>query len=747
MTDSRTAPTVPAVAAPASPRHLRRGGTSLVLDLMDDRFPVGRHWGGDLGETGASALDDLRAAQTMSTGTNRTWTTPDLPVLPLPHLGWSARPALLVHRQDGSAFSAHIDAVTHTVAVDDAPGGGADVVVSRGADAAHGIEVVTEIRLEPTGLVRLRARVTDVAGEGASPLEVDEVTPLLPVPSDAAELVDMTGHHGFERRLVRTPFAPGTRLREAWEGRPGHDAATWLAAGTPGFGWRRGRVHGVHLAWSGNTRALAAHPPQGYRLLGAGELLHPGEVALSAGQSYTTPWLVGSWGEGLDALASRCHAHLRALPAHPSRPRPVLLNTWEAVYFDQDPETLTALADEAAAIGIERFVVDDGWFGSRRDDTSGLGDWRVSPEVWPAGLEPLAAHVRDLGMELGLWLEPEMVNRDSDLARAHPDWILSDGAGGAVEHRGQRVLDLCAPGAWDYLYEAISDLVESLGLAYIKWDHNSTVLAAGHMAAGTGAGSRTGARRGAPAVHDQTLALYRLLDALHERFPALEIESCCGGGGRIDLGIMERAQRVWTSDCNDAHDRADINRATMLLLPPELVGTHVGAGRDHTTLRGLDLSFRAGQALWGHMGVEWDLLSATAEDRRALADLIALHKELRPLLHGGEVVHADVDEDDAVRIQGVVAPDRTDALYQLAGLAQATTWPGASRPLPGLDPGRTYHVRLAVPAYEGLHHQAAWLRPEGVTLPGSYLTATGLSLPVIHPDHMLLVRATAVDKT
>ena len=339
MTDSRTAPIAPTTAAPASPRHLRRGGTSLVLDLMADRFPVVRHWGEDLGGIDGAALRDLRVAQAMSTGVNRTWTTPDLPVLPLPHLGWSARPALLVHRQDGSAFSAHIDAVTHTVAVDDAPGGGADVVVSRGADAAHGIEVVTEIRLEPTGLVRLRARVTDVAGEGASPLEVDEVTPLLPVPSDAAELVDMTGHHGLERRLVRTPFTPGTRLREAWEGRPGHDAATWLAAGTPGFGWRRGRVHGVHLAWSGNTRALAAHPPQGYRLLGAGELLHPGEVALSAGQSYTTPWLVGSWGEGLDALAARCHAHLRAQPAHPSRPRPVLLNTWEAVYFDQDPET------------------------------------------------------------------------------------------------------------------------------------------------------------------------------------------------------------------------------------------------------------------------------------------------------------------------------------------------------------------------------------------------------------------------
>lgn len=725
-------------------RHLRRGGTSLVLDLLPDRFPVVCHWGEDLGPVSATDLADVRTARTMGIRDNDTWTTPDLPVLPLPHLGWSARPALLVHRQDGSAFSAHVDVVTHEVTTATGPiaaGSTADVVVSRGADTVHGIEVTTEIRLEATGLVRVRVRVADVAGPGASPLVVDEVTPVLPVPADAVELLDLTGHHGFERRQVRTPFAPGTRLRESWEGRPGHDAATWLVAGTAGFGWRRGRVHGVHTAWSGNTRLLASRPPQGYRLLGAGELLHPGEVVLTDSQAYTTPWLVGSWGEGLDALAARSHAHLRALPSHPSRPRPVLLNTWEAVYFRHDQATLMALADEAAAIGIERFVVDDGWFGSRRDDTSGLGDWWVSPEVWPDGLEPLAEHVRDLGMEFGLWFEPEMINVDSDLARAHPDWILSDGAGGAVEHRHQRVLDLNAPGARDHVRDAVATLVERLGIAYIKWDHNSTIVAAGHMAADPAPGTRPGA----PAVHAQTLALYGLMDELHERFPDLEIESCCGGGGRIDLGIMERVQRVWASDCNDAHDRADINRATMLLLPPELVGTHVGAGRDHTTGRDLDVSFRAGQALWGHMGVEWDLLSATDEDKRTLADLVSLHKDLRPLLHTGVLVHADLDEDAALRVQGVVSPDGGGALYQIACLGQTPTWTGAPRPLPGLDPARTYHVRLAVPAHEGLlAHRAAWLRPEGVHLPGSYLTAVGLALPVVRPDHLLLVRATAV---
>ncbi|MDU0349514.1 alpha-galactosidase [Actinomyces sp. MRS3W] len=720
--------------------HLRRGGTSLVLELLPDRHPVVRHWGEDLGELSEQALADVGIAQNMTTGTNQTWTTPAVPVLPLPHLGWSARPAVLLHRVDGSAFSVHPESVSHTLEAVAAPGGTADVVTSTASDPVHGIKLTTVLRLEPTGLLRLRAEATNTAGPDAAPVNIDELTPMLPVPSDATELLDMTGHHAFERQLVRTPFTPGTRLRESWEGRPGHDAVTWLAAGTPGFGWRRGRVHAVHLAWSGNTRALASHPVQGYRLLGAGELLQPGEVVLGSGQSYTSPWVVGAWGEGLDALAARSHAHVRSLPSYPSRPRPVLLNIWEAVYFNHDLDTLKALADEAAAIGIERFVVDDGWFGSRRDDTSGLGDWQVSQEVWPMGLEPLAEHVHALGMELGLWFEPEMINVDSDLARAHPDWILSDGAGGAVEHRNQRVLDLTAPGAWDYLLGAMSDLVERLDIAYIKWDHNSTVLAAGHMVPN----AELGTRYGAPAVHEQTLALYRLMDTLHERFPGLEIESCCGGGGRIDLGIIEHTQRVWTSDCNDAHDRANINRGTMTLLPPELVGTHVGSGRDHTTLRSLDISFRAATALWGHMGVEWDLLSATDADKQGLAELIALHKQLRPLLHTGTVVHADVDEDDAVHIQGVVAPDGSDALFGLTSLGQALTWPGAPRPLPGLDPQRTYRVQLAAPVYEGHTYEAAWTRPEGVVLPGSYLTTTGLSLPVIHPDHMLLVRVTAV---
>ena len=728
------------------PLHLRCAGTSLVLDLPDDRFPVVRHWGPDLGEVDGDDLADAARAGATSPGANTAWITNDLPILPLAHLGWSARPAVALSRTDGTAFSPHPAVFTHEEDSEDTPAGTAHVVRSAGADPVHRLTLGTEVRLEPAGLVRVRAWVRDdrpEGGDGAcgrgADLVVGELTPVLPVPDGADELLDTTGHHVLERRLVRTPFTPGARLRESWEGRPGHDAVTWLAAGPAGFGWRSGRVHGVHLAWSGNTRHLALSTASGRKLLGAGELLLPGEVALGPGRTYTSPWVVFSWGQGLDALAHRSHAWLRSRPAHPSRPRPVLLNTWEAVYFDHDLDKLKALADAAAQVGIERYVLDDGWFGSRRDDTSGLGDWRVSPEAWPGGLEPLVEHVHSLGMEFGLWFEPEMINADSDLARAHPEWILSDGAGGAPEHRHQRVLDLAAPGAREYLLDAVSSLVERLGIAYLKWDHNSPLLATGHEVADPVAG-----RPGAAAVHDQTLALYRLLDDLRERFPDLEIESCAGGGGRIDLGIMERAQRVWASDCIDAHDRQDIQRGTTLLLPPELVGTHVGSGRAHTTLRDLDLDFRAGTALWGHMGVEWDLTEADESARERLASIIALHKSLRGLLHSGLTVHADLPDDDALRIEGVVAPDGSDALFEIASLGQLLTWPASPRPLPGLDPARRYRVRLAAPAYPGLGLRAGWM-DGGVTLPGSYLSATGLALPVLHPDHLVLVRATAVD--
>ena len=264
--------------------HLRNGGTSVVLDLLPDRLPVVRHWGTDLGDLPSAALDDVERAQRTSLGTNTAWIANDLSVLPLPAQAWSSRPGVLLHRADGTSFSPHPSHVTHAHRTESGPAGTVEVITSEAVDEVHALSLGTELRLEPSGLLRLRAWVRDEreadGGQHLAPIVVDEVTPVLPLPEAADELLDMTGHHIAERSLQRTPLTAGTHLRESWEGRPGHDATTWLAAGRAGFGFRSGTVHGVHLAWSGNTRHLASSTPQGRKLLGAGELLLPGEVLL-----------------------------------------------------------------------------------------------------------------------------------------------------------------------------------------------------------------------------------------------------------------------------------------------------------------------------------------------------------------------------------------------------------------------------------------------------------------------------------
>ena len=521
--------------------------------------------------------------------------------------------------------------------------------------------------------------------------------------------------------------------RENRRGRTGPDAPLILAAGTAGFDTRGGEVWAVHVAWSGNHISYAERLSGGAAVLGGGELLLPGEVVLGSGESYTTPWVYGAHGTGLDAIAARFHTHLRSRPQHPRSPRPVVMNTWEAVYFDHDLARLTELARLGAEAGVERYVLDDGWFRHRRDDTAGLGDWYVDEGVWPDGLHPLVEAVRGLGMEFGLWVEPEMVNLDSDLARAHPDWVLGTDGRTPLSSRHQQVLDLAHPDAYAYILERLDALLGEYPISYLKWDHNRDLLEAG-------------GRTGTPGVHAQTLAVYRLLDELRARHPGVEIESCSSGGLRVDLEVLEHTDRVWGSDVIDPLERQQIQRWTAQLIPPELVGSHVGAPRAHTTGRTHDLSFRAGTALFDSFGIEWDLTKATDVERTELASWVALYKEVRELLHTGTVVRAP-QHDPSFAVHGVVAPDRSDALFALVQLVTPeTSVPGAVR-LPGLDPARRYRVGLQPPgdrpAMRGLR-APEWLA-EGVTLPGSVLEYAGLRAPALFPEQLLLVRVRAAD--
>ncbi|WP_086782071.1 alpha-galactosidase [Crossiella equi] len=690
--------------------QLRAAGVSVVLDLRPE-VPVLLHWGADLGalsEDGLTALADTSVPAVLNNALDAPRT---LTVWPTEADGWSGTPGVTGHRAGRGT--------TPRVRLAEAEQTGSEVLL-RLADEVSGVDVELRYHL-------------DDAGE--APYDLGGVSALLPLPRRATELLDFTGKWCRERTPQRSPLVHGAHVREVRRGKPGLDSPHLLLAGTPGFGFADGEVWAVHVAWSGNQRYLAEQLPEGAgahaAVLGGGELLTPGEVRLGEGESYTSPECLFVFSdEGLDGVAARLHTRQRSL--RPVGPRPLVLNTWEAVYFDHDLDRLLALAEAAAQVGVERLVLDDGWFGSRRDDTRGLGDWTVSEQMWPRGLGPLVERVRALGMQFGLWVEPEMVNLDSDLARAHPEWILGPSAGLGGTSRNQYVLNVAHPDAFEHVLGRLVALVEEYGIDYLKWDHNRELHEAVHR---DPAGDR-------PGVRAQTLATYRLLDALKARFPALEIESCAGGGGRVDLGVLARTDRVWGSDCNDPVERQQIQRWTAQLIPPELIGAHVGARHSHTTSRDTDASFRFATALFGHAGIEADLTRCTPEELAAFTAWAALYKEFRPLLHSGRVVRADLPGEETL-LHGVVGPDA--ALYCWARLASSPEGQSGRVPLPGLDSAAEYLVRvrtdLGLPATRQVR-PPAWVESaikDWVRLPGSVLGTAGLPLPTLDPQQALLL--------
>ena len=691
---------------------LRAGGTAVLLDLSGPGLPRILHWGADVDLPDTSLPAVVAALEPgVPPGTvDAPW---PLTVLPGAADGWPGRAAV---RGQGRVPYPRWSIASHDVTPTTVR------VAARDAEAGLGLDLA--LVLEPSGVL-----TTDVtlSNRGGEEYVLAGLTPVLPVPSRAGELLDLTGRWCREHSPQRSQVHVGIRARESWRGRPGHDATPLLVAGTPGFGFGHGEVWGVHVACGGNSVHLVERVPEGFAVLGGGELVEPGEIVLAPGEAYTAPTLLAAWSdEGLDGLSARLHEHVRARPGHPSSPRPLTLNVWEAVYFDHDLARLTALADRAAALGVERYVLDDGWFLGRRDDTSGLGDWVVDPDVWPDGLHPLADHVRGLGMQFGLWFEPEMISLDSEVARAHPDWVLAAPGRLPRTARHQYVIDLANPGAYAHVLGQIDTLCTEYALDAIKWDHNRDLSEPVHD--------------GRPGAHVQTEALHRLWDELRARHPDLEIESCASGGGRSDLATLARTDRIWASDCTDPVERQAIQRWTGLLLPPELVGGHVGAPVSHTTGRASALSFRLVSSLFGHAGIEWDITTCSDDELDRLREWAALYKELRGVLHSGRTVRVD-DPGEGALLHGVVGADQ--GIYAYVRLASTVDVIPPRLLLPGLDPARTYRVQARGEVPSSARAQTPWLE-KGVELPGSVLTRVGLAPPLLHPDHAVLLHAVAV---
>ncbi len=686
--------------------------SSLLIEVVNGALVI-RHWGAPiLGQN-----HDIALASRVSIA-NSSWDEPQLPGLMRESArGFLGRPTLSGHR-NGKAWSTKFE-------VTDFHHQGNHCAVTL-RDFHAELEVIVTFDLDAFGVLIQKATVKNI---GNSDYVLNEFIHWLPLPREATQTLDFAGRWSNERQPQRRDIQIGTWVRESREGRSGHNFSIADIALTAQTSFQSGSAWATSIAWSGNSHYLVERGFDGQQSIGAGELLLAGEVILKGNESYEAPALFAVYSnQGLDGVGAAFHSHLRAREIHPKRPRSLTLNMWEALYFDHNESKIRELVDVATEIGVERVVLDDGWFHSRRNDRSGLGDWVIDPAVWPNGLTPVIEYINSKGIEFGLWFEGEMVNPDSDLYRAHPEWILHEGDRTPPLWRHQLVLDLGHEEAYKHVLEQTSSVLAAHNIVYIKWDHNRVLVDAGHL--------------GAAGVRRQTQAIYRLFAELKTRHPGLEIESCASGGARIDLGVIDYVDRFWTSDNNDALERQTIQRWTSQVIPPEMLGTHIGPTHGHQTGRTLELSMRAITALFGHAGIEWNITQATAEERANLATWARYYKDNRALLHSGKSVRIDYPDEHGY-LYGVISADTKKSIFAYVQLTPTVTIHPASLKFAGLDAAANYLVKAVYPAGKPrfmLITPPQWM--DGITMSGSALATIGVSAPILAPANAVLIEIT-----
>jgi alpha-galactosidase len=653
-------------------RILRLDGkdVSLILELAEGEAPFWRYWGRRLPD--AIELEPLRS--TRPTPSFSLDFDQPLSVFPGLGVGWFGESALLAHRNgDDWTFQATACEVEET-------GQSATIKLT---DAIAGIEVVIALHLDPDSDVLTLS--TLLTNNGEATLDVHWLAAgVLPLPTHAHKVRSFGGRHNDEFVPITDILTRSIWRRENRRGLTAHDCFPGALVEAAGA------TFGAQLAWSGNHTQSIGWIDDGRYQWQMGEWLAPGEVRLGPGESIETPQLLATCAVNANGVAQNFHAAIRKRTPWQGgemKPRPVHLNTWEGFYFDHNEAALIELADAAADVGIERFVLDDGWFHGRNDDTSSLGDWWTDARKYPDGLKPLADHVVGLGMEFGLWVEPEMVNPDSELYRAHPDWALAMPDRPVITGRNQLVLDMARADVADYLFNKIMALLDELPITYLKWDHNRDL---------TTVGTR-------PRYRQQVIAAYALMDRIMAAYPHVEIEACAGGGGRIDAGIAAHTHRFWTSDNIDAVSRVSIQRGFLQFMPPELMGAHVGASPAHATGRKQSIDFRSGVALPGHFGVELDVRKLDNADREQLAQWITTYKAHRDRLHHGKVWQGEAGDGLLWQAHG----EGDELLLFLYRIAPQSWRHAPPVRLPMFDPARRYRI-------DGQEYHGAWLVAEGL---------------------------------
>ena len=527
-------------------------------------------------------------------------------------------------------------------------------------------------------------------------LRADSAGWALPVRADY-RVGHVVGDWAAETQLRRDALAWGETVFTSRRGITGHQANPWVMLDAGDADERRGQVWSAALAWSGSWR-IAVQRGTDNRVLVTGGFGHDGvSWRLDPGERLATPTFAGLYTYGGFGGTSRAwHDYvLRHVLPHPQTVRPVLYNSWEATEFDVDEAGQRKLAAQAAALGVELFVMDDGWFGARTSDRAGLGDWTPNRERFPDGLNPLIDEVHRLGMGFGLWVEPEMVNPNSELYRAHPDWVLHFENRERTELRSQLVLNFARPDVAAWAHDWLDRLVTEHAIDFLKWDMNRSFSEAGWPEHGT-----DGAADGL--WIDYVRNVYAIVDRLRADHPNLRIEGCSGGGGRVDLGMLARTDQIWPSDNTDALDRLTIQHGFTQIYPARVMSAWVTDSPNSTTGRAVPLRFRCHVAMSGVMALGGNLTEWSEYELREVAEEVARYKEIRDTVQLG-TRHRLSDPSDAsglTAVQYTSADESETVVFAWLPTRLIGREPGPVR-LAALDPKSRYRDRDSGREYDG----------------------------------------------
>ncbi len=681
--------------------HLKTPASSYFIELIRDKYPAHGGWFGSLRERKGSR-EILRRDRSFSPNPTAEDRSFSLDSLPLEYSAWGRTdlrsPALQAVGPDGS-MSLDLEYREHRILAGKPALTGLPSVYVEDDTEADTLVLTLEDPL--TGLLcdlvytvftrrDVITRTVKIRNGGGERIVLQRVMSLcLDLEHSDFTLMQLSGAHNRERHIHTRALYPGMQSVESRRGTSSHQQHPFLALLEGDAGEDHGTVLGFSFVYSGNfLAAVDVDQFDSPRVLMG---INPFDFSwtLGPGEEFQAPEAVMvRSGEGLGALSRTFHDLYRSRLCrgyHRDRERPVLINNWEATYFDFDSETILNLADEASRLGIELFVLDDGWFGERDNDLTSLGDWFPHAGKLPGGIRPLAEGVISRGMSFGIWVEPEMVSEKSRLYEAHPDWCLRVEGRHPSTGRSQLVLDYSREDVRDHMVETLCGILGGNPISYVKWDMNR------HL---TDVGSRLlPAERQRETSHRYVLGLYDVLERVTAAFPEVLFESCSGGGGRFDPGMLYYMPQTWTSDNTDAISRLAIQAGTALVYPPLTMGAHVSAVPNHQTGRTVSLKTRGAVAMGGNFGYELNLLELSREEKGEIKEQVELFKRRRHLIVKGSYYRLLEPWKRTDRYAWMtVSPDKREALVLFVSVHTESNHPYLSLRCKGLDWDRHYSI-------------------------------------------------------